>query len=144
MKTVNFRQIFNFYNPSGQTLKQRTSAKCYHRPIFDLYTCQYGPQEDFLQFCFSKITFLIKNDIFLLTKRHSFLGVFLNLPREKTVKYFFYSMIPHDIKPKIYQTKKTRALYHACVLKYAAAKIRSFLKNGLYFGRPLYNMVFFC
>ncbi len=39
---------------------------------------------------------------------------------------------------KTYQTKKTRALYHACVLKYAAAKIRSFLKNGLYFGRPLY------
>ncbi len=39
---------------------------------------------------------------------------------------------------KIYQRKKTRALYHACVLKYAAAKIRSFLKNGLYFGRPLY------
>jgi hypothetical protein len=39
---------------------------------------------------------------------------------------------------KISQTKKTRVLYLACVLKYTAAKIRSFLKNGLYFGRPLY------
>ncbi len=41
---------------------------------------------------------------------------------------------------KISQTKKTRALYLACVLRYTSAKIRSFLKNGLYFGRPLYFM----
>ncbi len=39
---------------------------------------------------------------------------------------------------KISQTKKPRALYLACVLRYTSAKIRSFLKNGLYFGRPLY------
>ena len=66
------------------------------------------------------------------------MGVFLNLPREKTVKYFFYSMIPHDIKPKIYQTKKTRALYHACSLSYFDRKMITFLKNELYLWRPLY------
>ncbi len=39
---------------------------------------------------------------------------------------------------KISQTKKPITLYHACVLKYVAAKICTFLKNGLYFERPLY------
>jgi hypothetical protein len=43
---------------------------------------------------------------------------------------------------KISQTIKTRALYHACILKYDAAKLRYFLKNGLYFGRPLYVRAF--
>ncbi len=85
-----FVKFFNLCNPSGQTLKQRRSAKCYHRPIFDLYTCQYGPQEDFLQFCFSKKKFLLKNDKFLLKKTYPFLGVFLNLHRGKTVKYFLF------------------------------------------------------
>ncbi len=32
---------------------------------------------------------------------------------------------------------KNRALYHAHVLKYSAAKIHSFLFNGLYFKHPL-------
>jgi hypothetical protein len=39
---------------------------------------------------------------------------------------------------KISLSKKAE-LYHACVLKYVAAKKRSFLKNRLYFGHPLYT-----
>jgi hypothetical protein len=89
-------------------LKQRRSAKCYHRPIFDLYTCQYGPQEDFLQF-FLLFLFLLKNDKFLLKKTYTFLGVFLNRHRGKTVKYFLISLLHREIKPFIYQTKKNQS-----------------------------------
>ncbi len=62
------------------------------------------------------------------------MGVFLNLPREKTVRYFSVSLIPHDIKPKISQTKKNRALYHARSLSYFAREVRTFEKKR----RPLY------
>jgi hypothetical protein len=44
--------------------------------------------------------------MFLLTKMGSFLGVFLNLHREKTVKYFSISTIPHEAKPTLCQAKK--------------------------------------
>ncbi len=37
----------------------------------------------------------------------SFLGVFLNLHREKTVKYFSTSTIPHETKPMLCQAKKS-------------------------------------
>jgi hypothetical protein len=136
---VNFRQIFYLFNPSGQTLKQRRSAKCYHRPIFDLYTCQYGPQEDFLQFSFKKKKFLLKNDKFLLQKTYTFLGVFLNLYGGKTVKYFLISLLHREIKPFIYQTKQTRALYHACSLSYFDRKMLTLKKKELYLWRPLYS-----
>jgi hypothetical protein len=43
---------------------------------------------------------------------------------------------------KTFQKKKTRALYHACVPRYFAAKVHTFLKNGLYFWRPLYIAVY--
>jgi hypothetical protein len=45
---------------------------------------------------FKKKKFLLKNDMFLLTKTDSFLGVFLNLHREKKVKYFSTSTLPHE------------------------------------------------
>jgi hypothetical protein len=35
---------------------------------------------------------------------------------------------------KTCQTKKTRGLYHACVPRYFAAKVRTFLKMGYTFG----------
>jgi hypothetical protein len=47
-------------------------------------------------------------------------------------------MIPHDIKPKIYQTKKTRALYHARSLSYFAREVRTFGKKRVNLWRPLY------
>jgi hypothetical protein len=72
------------------------------------------------------------------------LGVFLNLPREKTVKYFFISMIPYDIEPKISQTKKNRALYHACSLSYFAREVGTFEKKRLYLWRPLYIHTYVC
>jgi hypothetical protein len=131
---VNFRQIFYLFNPSGQTLKQCRSAKCYHRPIFDLYTCQYGPQEDFLKFCLKKKKFLLKNDKFLLQKTYTFLGVFLNLHRGKTVKYFLISLLHREIKPFIYQTKQTRALYHACSLSYFDRKMLTLKKRSYTYG----------
>ena len=70
-------------------------------------------------------------------KKSSFWGANLNLHRGKTVKVFYTFSSLHDTHGQDLSNKKTRALYHACVLKYAAVKIRSFLKNGLYFGRPL-------
>jgi hypothetical protein len=39
-------------------------------------------------------------------KKYTFLGVFLNLHRGKTVKYFLISLLQREIKPFIYQTKK--------------------------------------
>jgi hypothetical protein len=72
-------------------------------------------------------------------KNLSFLGATLNLHRGKTVKCFTLFQVSMIPMVKISQTKKTRALYLACVLRYTSAKIRSFLKNGLYFGRPLYS-----
>ncbi len=64
--------------------------------------------------------------MFLLTKMGSFLGVFLNLHREKTVKYFSTSTIPHETKPMLCQAKKTRALYHVRSLSYLARKVPTF------------------
>jgi hypothetical protein len=58
--------------------------------------------------------------------------VFLKLPREKTVKYFSISMIPHDIKPKISDKKKTRALYHARSLSYFAREVQTCEKKRSY------------
>jgi hypothetical protein len=93
----------------------------------------------FFSFVSQKKHFLKKMLGQVLVKKSSFWGATLNLHRGKTVKFFFtlfqVSMIP---MAKISQTKKNRALYLACVLRYTSAKIRSFLKNGLYFGRPLY------
>jgi hypothetical protein len=59
-------------------------------------------------------------------KKDTFLGVFLNLHRGKTVKYFLISLLHREIKPFIYQTKKTRALYHACSLSYFDRKMLTF------------------
>jgi hypothetical protein len=52
------------------------------------------------------------------------LGATLNLPRGKTVKPFYTFSSPDDTHGQGLSNKKTRALYHACVLKYVAAKIR--------------------
>jgi hypothetical protein len=74
----------------------------------------------------------------VLVKKSSFLGATLNLHRGKTVNFFYTFSSPHDTHGQDLSNKKNRALYHACVLKYDAAKIRYFFKKGLYFGRPLY------
>ncbi len=80
----------------------------------------------------------------MLTKRHSFLWEFLKLPREKTVKYFSISVIPHDIKPMISQTKKNGALYHARSLSYFAREVRE--KRGYTYGAHCIskNFTFYC
>ncbi len=90
---------------------------------------------------FSSVLFLWKNISSkkmlgrVLVKNSSFLRPFIEEKRLIFVTLFQVHTIP---MVKISQTKKNRALYHACVLKYDAAKIHYFFKNGLYFGRPLY------
>jgi hypothetical protein len=72
--------------------------------------------------------FLIKITFFRQQK-HSFLGVFLNLRREKTVKYFSISMVLHDIKPMISQTKKTEL--SIMNVAYFAREVQTFEKKRL-------------
>jgi hypothetical protein len=57
-----------------------------------------------------------------VSKKSSFWGATLNLHRGKTVNFLktFFSL--DDTHGQDLSNKKTRALYHACVLKYAAAK----------------------
>jgi hypothetical protein len=42
---------------------------------------------------------------------------------QKGFKYVCFFLLWHDFMVKIYQTKKTRALYHAQVLRYLAEKV---------------------
>jgi hypothetical protein len=64
------------------------------------------------------------------------MGATLNLPKGKTVKPFYTFSSPDDTHGQGLSNKKNRALYHACVLKYVAAKIRSFFLQRVILWAP--------
>jgi hypothetical protein len=72
-----------------------------------------------------------------LIKIVCFFGVKLTLSSQETVKDIFTILGSVILQARVFQTKKTRALYHACGLRYFDMKIHTFLKNRIYFVRLL-------
>jgi hypothetical protein len=61
-----------------------------------------------------------------LIKIVCFLGEKLTLSSQKTVKNFYTILRSVILQARIFQTKKNRALYHACGLRYFDMKIHTF------------------
>ena len=62
---------------------------------------------------------------FRLIKIVCFLGVKLTLSSQETVKDFYTILGSVILQARIFQTKKTRALYHVCDLSNVAPKVRT-------------------